>query len=364
MSAPGQAESAPPAAAAAAPAGTAPQAASTPAAPHPSSLEAVRCANCGAPLGGRYCSACGQRHHDVPVHHFGHFVGEALEDLTHADSRLWQTLLALLFRPGFLTREFLEGHRARYLPPVRLYLVVSVIFFIIAGLHSRISTPEAVVLTQNGKSFSYKVIPAETPSGPVAAGQRSGQGMREPATGLAALAPTAAGRQRLCGQFGTFIEQHGGWSAALGPRVARNCTAVLTQSGGIERLDEAITHNLERAMFLFLPLLALVMKPLYLKPPRHYVEHLLFFLHNHAFVFVLLGAESVLEMITASPLVLGPIKWAIAIYILLYFYKAMRRLYGQGRWLTLSKLAALGVAYFFLGMLMFMATLSYSFLTL
>ena len=95
------------------------------------------CANCGARLVGRYCSECGQRHHDHPVHDFWHFISEALEDLTHADSRLWRTLSALLFRPGLLTREFLEGRRVRYLPPVRLYLVVSLVFFIIVGPSSR-----------------------------------------------------------------------------------------------------------------------------------------------------------------------------------------------------------------------------------
>jgi Protein of unknown function (DUF3667) len=333
MSAPGQAESAPPA-------GT------IVAAPPDTTL----CANCGAPLAGPYCSQCGQRHHHQPIHHFGHFIREATEDLTHADSRLWQTLLALLFRPGFLTREFLEGRRARYLPPVRLYLVVSVIFFLLTGWHARISGPEAVVVTQSGKSFSYKVIPAGATS--------------EAAAARAASAPTAPGFEGACRQTGTFIEQHGGWLAPLGPRAAQNCATVLTQSGGVERLNESITQNFERAMFLFLPLLALAMKPLYRKPPRHYVEHLLFFLHNHAFLFVVLGSKTVLEMITSSPLVLAPVNWAIAIYIVFYFYRAMRLLYGQGRWLTLSKFVALGVAYFFLALLMLVATVSFSFLML
>jgi hypothetical protein len=364
MSSPGHAESAPPAGAMVAAAPAAAAAGSVSRTPHASAPGATLCANCGTPLAGKYCSECGQRHHDVPVHHFWHFVSEAFEDLTHADSRLWQTLIALLFRPGFLTREFLEGHRARYLPPVRLYLVVSVIFFIIAGLHSRISGPEAVVLTENGKSFSYKVIPADEVRAKGTVGQAPARSTAGAATGLAAIAATAAGRQHICEQSGTFIEQHGAWLAFLGPRVARNCGAVLAQSGGVERLNESVRENLERAMFLFLPLLALAMKPLYLKPPRHYVEHLLFFLHNHAFVFVMLGVEYVLEMVTSASAVVGAVKAAIAIYILLYFYGAMRQLYGQGRWLTLGKLAILGVVYFFLGMLMFMATVSYSFLAL
>ncbi len=80
----------------------------------------------------RYCGACGQRA-EPPVHSLVHFSRVATEDLTHADSRLWRTLSALLFRPGFLTAEFLAGRRARYLPPVRLYLVLSVAFFLFAA---------------------------------------------------------------------------------------------------------------------------------------------------------------------------------------------------------------------------------------
>ena len=68
------------------------------------------CLNCGAFVGGRFCQACGQRH-DPHVHTVGHFLSEATEDLTHADSRLWSTLFALLCKPGYLTREFFAGRR-------------------------------------------------------------------------------------------------------------------------------------------------------------------------------------------------------------------------------------------------------------
>jgi hypothetical protein len=315
------------------------------------------CANCGTLLTGKYCGACGQRHHDHPVHDFWHFIHEATEDLTHADSRLWQTLIALLFRPGFLTREFLEGRRARYLPPVRLYLVVSVIFFVLGGLSTRLSSPQAV-FTNNGK-FQYQLVTADQARRSGAAGQTPSR----VAGGLAVVPPAPAVVQALCGQSAQYIEQHGGWFASLGPRVAQNCLAAGAE-GGLQRLSEAVSHNLERAMFLFLPLLALLMKPLYRKPPRYYVEHLLFFLHNHAFLFAILAVSTLLKMITSAAIVLNPIGTAIAIYIPIYFYRAMRRVYGQSRWLTLSKLATLGVMYSFFGVLMIAVTASYSFLTL
>lgn len=319
------------------------------------------CANCGTVLTGKYCGECGQRHHDHPVHDVRHFIGEAIEDLTHADSRLWQTLTALLFRPGFLTREFLDGRRARYLPPIRLYLVVSVIFFIIAGLQAQHSTRRAIIISENGKSFHYQVVPLSKPAGGTA--QIPHQAAGDAVPGLATLAQTPAGRQSLCAQSGTYIAQHGGWLADLGPRVERNCAAAFAE-GGLERLNQAFEHNLERAMFLLLPLLALVMKPLYLRPRRYYVEHLLFFLHDHAFVFVLLGVSTLLQMITSSDIVLNVVGTAIVIYIPIYYYRAMRRVYGQGPALTLSKISALGVAYFFLGVVMLAATVSYSFLML
>jgi hypothetical protein len=305
-------------------------------------MSTTACANCGTALIGKYCSECGQRHHDHPVDHFWHFTAEALEDFTHADSRLWQTLSALLFRPGFLTREFLQGRRARYLPPVRLYLVISLLFFVIAGLDSRISS-QAVVLSYNGKAMQYQVTSA--------------------AGGAAAIGETPAARLRVCEQSGTYIEQHAGWLARLGPRVKQSCLAAVAE-GGLARLDEAVEHNLERAMFVLLPLLALAMKPLYLRPRRHYVEHLLFLLHDQTFLFVVLAAATLLKMVTSWAAVLDPFDTLITICIPIYFYKAMRRVYGQGPWLTLSKVAALGVAYLFLGALMLTATVSYTFLML
>ncbi len=73
-----------------------------------------RCENCGNEVTQRYCGACGQRL-EPPVHSLWHFSRVATEDLTHADSRLWRTLGALLFKPGDLTAEFLAGP-ARALP--------------------------------------------------------------------------------------------------------------------------------------------------------------------------------------------------------------------------------------------------------
>jgi len=143
---------------AAAAATAAPAAAALPAEPLSAAPVAPRCDNCGASVSGRYCGNCGQRL-EPPVHSLWHFLTVAMEDVTHADTRLWRTLRALLFKPGYLTHEFLAGRRARYLPPVRLYLVLSVVFFLCASLtHSK---PELVQVStgDDGVPKAARVVP-------------------------------------------------------------------------------------------------------------------------------------------------------------------------------------------------------------
>ena len=96
----------------------------------------MRCTDCGVTLYGRYCADCGQKHESAPPT-VGHLVEETFETLTHADSRLWRTLRTLLMRPGVLTQEHFAGRRARYLPPIRLYIVLSVTFFLMLALGQR-----------------------------------------------------------------------------------------------------------------------------------------------------------------------------------------------------------------------------------
>ncbi len=86
------------------------------------------CANCGAEFTGRFCPECGQRASDFHRPVFT-MLGEILVDTFSLDGRLARTLPALLFRPGQITRSYLEGHRARYVPPFRMFLVSSLVFF-------------------------------------------------------------------------------------------------------------------------------------------------------------------------------------------------------------------------------------------
>ena len=90
------------------------------------------CQNCGAEQVGGWCHHCGQNHHHTH-RSIWHLVGETLETITHADSRLWRTLYRLAFFPGKLTLDYINGKRASQIPPIRLFVVSALVFFLATG---------------------------------------------------------------------------------------------------------------------------------------------------------------------------------------------------------------------------------------
>jgi len=326
---------------------------------------ALLCANCGAELHGKYCAACGQRH-DPHIYGVAHFAGEAVESISHADSRLWRTLWYLLSRPGFLTREFFAGRRISYLPPFRLYLVISVVFFLVVGL------PEGKALRLDGDKQPERIAKLrvtaaelEKDTGPAsdalklaaAALRRQAQqesdalapGTARPADKSAAGPSERKSAMQFCDRFRST-------------RLHTACTRII-EDGGTE-LSKSVVHNIPRAMFVFLPLLAMVMWLLYWRPRRHYVEHLLFLIHNHAFVFLVLATTALLGLIPVVGAHLGPLEFAAWLYMIWYLFRAMRNFYGQGRALTLAKYFAIGYAYFSAGVVVLLFTALYSALTI
>ena len=294
--------------------------------PEPPKPETLECANCGAPLAGEYCAACGQRH-EPHVHTLGHFAGEAFESISHADSRLWITLGRLLARPGYLTREFFAGHRVRYLPPFRLYLVLSVMFFLLTAIAGGGDDPDA--LPDGGIAMAPGATPGETSNegaAPVLPAPDAAQEKKGP------LVIDVDMFDDFCAPFDA--PDTGGGSRAARDNIRRFCGRVRDNGTA---LGEAVVHNIPRAMFVFLPLLAAVMKLLYWRPKRYYVEHLLFMVHNHAAVFLVFSLVALLSMV---PWVGELTTWyffAAVVYMAWYIFRAMRNVYKQGWWLTFAK---------------------------
>lgn len=301
----------------------------------------LTCLNCGARLAGPYCSDCGQKD-DPHRPTFGHFVAETFESLTHADSRLWRTLWTLLLRPGLLTAEYFAGRRERYLPPVRLYIVFSVTYFLLLALFP-------------GSTGSQQAKPEENET-PAVAASASSPARAEPAAAAVASAPASAASGsltlRASSGMGFAIEggaqaceklEYRGWvRATVEPRLRAACRSIAADDGA--GFGSAFLRQVPRAMFVALPLFAAVMLAFYWRPRRLYAEHLLFLVHYHCALFAVASLELVLT--AALPVSwTEPLGWATLGYLVWYGLRGMRAYYQDTRVRTGLKFAGLATLY-------------------
>lgn len=229
-----------------------------------------------------------------------------------------------MVKPGSLTKEFLEGRRARYLPPFRLYLVLSVVFFVIA--------------TTGGSHDSVGFVGLHTGEGQPSVDVKKLEDM--PAK------PTESPEQRanrICTDFNFVIGDNKG--LVDGPAV---CRKIVGDNG--HALVEALYHNIPRALIVLLPLLALTMRVMYLR--RHYVEHLLFFVHTHSFAFLFLALYVLVIRFVPFKSVEDIATLVMLFWLPYYTYRAMLRVYGQRKWVTRTKFSLLALSYCVLGGIM------------
>lgn len=89
------------------------------------------CPTCRRPVDGNYCAHCGERRAEPGDHTVRRFIGHLLEAFTHADGKIFLSLRCLLTRPGLLTADYLRGRRQPYIPPLQLFLIGNLVFFLL-----------------------------------------------------------------------------------------------------------------------------------------------------------------------------------------------------------------------------------------
>ena len=336
----------------------------------PAAIESPDCLNCGARLRGQYCGNCGQRASSRLIS-LWELISDAFGDLLEFDSRLWRTVIPLLARPGRLTRDYLEGRRARYMPPFRTYLVLSVIFFIVAFFDPR---DDMSLLFEPEPEPTPEEIPEEAAAA-AAAKQESldelahegiivGAADPENQTEDEEHDPEAVGNKvnigtginiEIDGETGEcVVDTHDltglpQWlQRRLTPeRLKRVCERIGADQG--KTLVDLMLDNIPVALIVLLPLMALVLKVLYPLSRRYFVEHLLFVIHYHAYFFLMLILEILFARLSTllhlSEVIAVLVLVAASLYIPVYLYMAMRHVYCQGRTLTFIKYVALVICY-------------------
>jgi hypothetical protein len=263
------------------------------------------CLNCGEPLHGAFCSNCGQR--VVPPRpSLRELLGEAFAEFSGWDGKLAATLRLLVTRPGQLTVDFLDGKRARYITPLRLYLSVSLVYFLLSAAAPPSIAPGEVAKVGNVGNAKITV-------------------------GLGSHTPdqlTAEQRQLLLAEVSSTPKP-------FRPALRR----LATDPQGFQR---DFTEVMPKLMFALLPVFALIVALFY--RGRGFVEHLYFTIHVQTFFFVALGfgVLSRFTHVIALIIAMGILQF---IWAPLYAHFSLRRVYGGSNGSTVLKELGIGALY-------------------
>lgn len=245
-------------------------------------MPAATCTNCGADLVRTYCAVCGQRQPAALDRSFRGLVAVAVEELFSVDSKLWLTFKTLLTLPGQLSVDYLGGRSGRYLPPLRLFIVLAAVF-VFVGFSVALNL-EAMV--RSAERFN----------------------------------PDSAAR---------FL-------ALLDARAA-------DQGISREALIGQVDGQLEIMLNWLFPLTVLpfagVVHLLFLGAGRYFAEHFIFAMHFYCLAFILSTISQLVIALLPTALTVLPLLSLVVGST--YFYLAARRFYGRaGRGLVVRSVAA------------------------
>lgn len=312
------------------------------------------CQNCETPVDGKFCPECGQDTRDHRVSMRLLLLG-LWNDFFTFDSRFFRSFIPLMFLPGKLTVEFVRGRRVRYIPPIRLYLFVSILFFFLISMRLAIRDADDT----DAFSATGPVVVSADSIAMVPMGVDSLRTLlREAQAEVAELEKledrlpvgieldvSSGIEQALAGDYDL---------AALDSLAAAGVDTVEIRPTDLEGyshsqvfgrdfylkngyLTRAILRLLPKALFLLLPIFAALLALVYLRRKRLFIEHLVFSLHYHSMIFL---AYAIVAL-TSWTALLPPM--IVGFYVYLYF--AMKRVYGQGWRKTWLKHFLLTAAY-------------------
>ena len=319
----------------------------------------THCENCGAQLRGHWCAQCGQPAIDYR-RSFWHVIADLLDEFLNWDSKFFATIGLLLVRPWKLTNQFLAGHRVRYVHPLRLYLLASILFFFAVnygakGLHfepGKVSPKDRAELEADLKKEDLPPAAREE----LEALLRESPPPPAPSPQTTAPSPSPAPRtDKQKQEFGKVGER---------PFVvfdqAKSTTPFESwiEARAKEKMGEhgtkmglfiaTLFSNLPYMMLCCIPLFAFVLKGLYLRRHIFYIDHLIYALHIHTFAYVGIMLI-VLATIGLNRMAPGPIAgWIIAllwIAFIVQIFLSIRRVYRQGWFITIFKFFFGGLVY-------------------
>jgi hypothetical protein len=389
----------------------------------------THCENCGTPLAGEFCAQCGQHAIDYRRSLFRVLL-DALDSFLNWDTKFLHSLNVLLIHPWRLTNDFNAGRRARYVHPLRLYLIASIIFFLLARAINW-ETPSSIDLTpQDRTELAASLAKLTGPESPLSPEQREQIEAARTKIAEARGALTDSERNELKKAFRTFVKstvrknitpeervkmsrmiaripepediqdipdppipsidtepggqpppapsisvppkpkkQDNKFHLTVGPDnrdktpfetwLEQQIKEKIGEDGTRAKLFmETVRSNIPAMMLCCVPLFAFILKMLYIRQRRYYVEHLVYALHIHSFLYVGVIITSLLSMGATKtvPVLSGWIIGLMSCALLVQIFRSIRRVYGQGWFFSLVKFLFGGFVYFVILVLAIAAT--------
>jgi hypothetical protein len=344
---------------------------------HSKEREEKICLNCSAELYGRYCHSCGQQNIE-PKQSVWHLVTHFFYDITHFDGKFFDTLKYLIRRPGFLPREYINGRRAAYLDPIRMYVFTSALFFIFfyslfdidlrgKGMSMSASKAERDSVDKKMNSARLKALRAATSKEDSAEIERAFTMMK----GFAGriddkdLKEAVKGEKAKWGIRYVEYKTRAAYDSAqktLNPelrdswlerQVVYKNIALADKYGTKTEADfwkdviDKFLHTFPYLLFISLPLYALFLKLLYIRRKQYYyVDHGIFLIHLYIFTFLVLLVFFGLQKLDESLNInfwIGLLEVILFFYGVIYTILAMKRFYQQGTGKTLLKFILLNI---------------------
>jgi hypothetical protein len=334
------------------------------------------CKNCAAPVLGAFCAQCGQPT-DVRRRSVLHLLHDLFKDIASFDSRILRTVIALFVEPGELSLAFHEGRTQRYVPAVRLYLFVSLIFFLFLSVTSTAilqleltTTSHRYFANGSGQIFEEKDgvtkpvggLKADK-NGNVFADTGKG-GPRVLVYGIMADGKTSNNLSTKPFFFAPVKKQHAQLSAGIQSVLEREHAQLASlpsessftswQENHVNRMlrtlavdptaiNGPMTEWIPRVLFVLLPVFAVVLALFYWRQRKDYyfVDHLVFSLNMHSFAFAMILVAVILGRVITGGVAAEMALVAIALYLFL----AMKRFYRQGWVWTVVKFALVSFVY-------------------
>lgn len=287
------------------------------------------CLNCGSEVTDHFCPHCGQANTE-PRESFRHIMTHFITDYLHLDEKFFSSLKFLFLKPGFLTNEYNLGRRTTYVHPFRLYIFITIVFFIVQSTGNHVKTPKKLADVVDSTNLDSAEVEE---FGNIKLEYNEPETLTEDSTVEQYLT-----RQELLPDSAkdSYIQSFFRKKEILAKQQDFNLN---------EKIMENFKHNIPKMMFLMLPLYALILYVLFRKKRLFYVEHFYHAVFLHSFFYII-------KLLFIFPERLLPETYDVylnSIFLIIlgtYLYKSLRVVYDENGVSTLFKLIISIVFYF------------------